>query len=106
VAPSPVDLWATEPTIEMTRGEKKPALMVLNRANQRARLTAEIAEALKELGTTAAETMIGNRIIFASCMGDGRSVMESQRSGPAAREILELTHEIVMSLKQQDQSQH
>ena len=24
VAPSPVDLWATEPTIEMTRGEKKP----------------------------------------------------------------------------------
>jgi chromosome partitioning protein len=80
--------------------------MVLNRANQRARLTAEIAEALKELGTTAAETMIGNRIIFASCMGDGRSVMESQRSGLAAREILELTHEIVMSLKGQDQNPH
>ncbi len=103
VAPSPVDLWATEPTIEMTRGEKKPSLMVLNRANQRARLTGEIAQALKDLGTTAADTMIGNRIIFASCMGDGRSVMESQRSGLAAREILELTHEIVTSLKQQDQ---
>ena len=99
VAPSPVDMWATEPTIDMAKTEKKPTLIVLNRANARARLTGRIAQALQELGVTAAKTMIGNRIIFASCMGDGGTVMEAERAGLAAHEIGKLSDEIIAALK-------
>ena len=94
VAPSPVDLWATEPTLELARGEKKPILMVLNKVNARARLTGEIMAELDKLETTCAETTIGNRVAFAACMGDGRTVLEAPSSRVAAREIGDLTHEI------------
>jgi chromosome partitioning protein len=102
VAPSPVDLWATEPTIEMTRGEKKQSLVVLNRADQRARLTGKISEALKALNTVAAKTMIGNRVIFASSMGEGRTALEAERSGIAAHEMCKLVDEILATVKSGD----
>ncbi len=98
VAPSPVDLWATEPTIEMAQSAKKPALMVLNRANARARLTGEMATAFEELGAVAAKTMIGNRIIFASSMGCGSTALEAQSNGPAASEVGDVTHEVMNAL--------
>ncbi|MGI9464027.1 MAG: ParA family partition ATPase [Aestuariivirgaceae bacterium] len=99
VAPSPVDLWATEPTIEMATGAKKPTIMVLNRANARARLTGEMAQALEEMGATAARTMIGNRVIFASSMGHGSTVLEAQSSGLAAEEIGDVTHEVMSTFR-------
>ncbi len=98
VAPSPVDLWATEPTIDMARAEKKRTLIVLNKVNSRARITGEIVAALKKLGTISADTMIGNRVTFASSMGDGRTVLETQARSVAAREISALAREIADAL--------
>ena len=95
VSPSPVDLWATEPTLEMVKAEKKPALLVLNRANARARLTGETVEALRALGATTAASHIANRVILAASMGDGSSAFECQASGPAAREIAALANEVL-----------
>jgi len=97
VSPSPVDLWATEPTLEMTSSAKKSAIMVLNRANSRARLTGEMAQALKDMGAIAARTMIGNRVIFASSMGNGSSVLEAQSKGLAAQEISDVAKEVLKS---------
>lgn len=95
VSPSPVDLWATEPTLEMVRAQGKPALMVLNRVNARARLTAEMIAALQALGAATAATHIGNRVILAAAMGDGGTVFERQPSGPAAGEIAALAAEVL-----------
>ncbi|MCC0029885.1 MAG: ParA family protein [Brucellaceae bacterium] len=94
VAPSPVDLWATEPTLAMAAQEKKPALVVLNRASARARLTGEMRAALTGLGCTCAETMIGNRVAFAEAMGEGLSAAEWRPSAPAAREVAALSAEV------------
>lgn len=98
VAPSPVDLWATEPTLAMVRAEGKPLMLVLNRADARARLTREVAEALKALGALTAATQIASRVAFAASMGEGATVFDWQASGPAAREIAALAAEIVAAL--------
>jgi chromosome partitioning protein len=99
VTPSPVDLWATEPTLELATNEKRPALMVINRATRRARLTGAMREAIAGLGGEVSDNMIGNRIVFAECMGNGTGVIERQPSGPAAAEIRVMAEEVAKRLK-------
>lgn len=94
VTPSKVDLWATEPTLAMAALEKKPVLLVLNRAAPRARLTAGIAADARKLGGRVAGTMIGSRILFAETLGEGTGVTERAPRGPAAAEIASLIVEI------------
>ena len=98
VTPSPVDLWATEPTLELATHEKRPALMVINRATRRARLTGEMQTAIAGLGGEVSQNMIGNRIVFAECMGIGAGVIERQSSGPAAAEIRAVAEEVAKRL--------
>ncbi|MEZ5790635.1 MAG: ParA family partition ATPase [Nitratireductor sp.] len=98
VTPSPIDIWATEPTIEMALTERKPVLLVMNRASSRARLTGEMREVMGKLGGEIANTMIANRIIFAGAMSHGHGVLEKQPSGLAAAEIRALSAEIAALL--------
>src|ERR1700730_13634225 len=60
VHPSPMDVWATRPTLELARQERVPALLVLNRVPARANLTDVMAAELAALGAPVAETQIGN----------------------------------------------
>lgn len=94
IAPSPVDLWATEPTISMAKHEKKPVLIVLNRASARTRITGEILDAIREFECDCAKTLIGNRVLFAESAGGGYGVVERRANGPAAGEIRALASEI------------
>lgn len=98
VTPSQVDLWATEPTIELAQTEKKPVMLVLNRAAARTRITSEIRHQLDQMDGEVAETVIGNRVAFAEAMGAGLGVIERQPSRPAAREIDALAGEICTAL--------
>jgi chromosome partitioning protein len=95
VQPSPMDVWATRPTLELAAQEKVPALMVLNRVPPRANLTEEMAEEVGRLGATIAKSRIGNRIAFAAALAEGRAVGETQPSGRAAAEIAALAKEIL-----------
>lgn len=94
IATSHVDIWATEGVLELARRERRPALIVLNRAAARARLTADVRAAISELDAERAETELGNRVIYAETLGLGLSVQEKNRSGPAAGEITALAREI------------
>ena len=99
VTPSPVDVWATEPTLELARDKEKRVLLVVNRAARRARLTGEMRQAIAQLGGELSENMIGNRIIFAETMGNGAGVVERAGSSPAAAEIRALGDEIMKRLR-------
>lgn len=94
LATSQVDLWATEGVLELAARERKTTLIVLNRAAARARLTGKMADAVRELDTDFAETRLGNRVIFAEALGEGKGVAEMARTGPAALEIAALVDEI------------
>lgn len=93
--PSPMDVWATRPTLELAAAEKRPVLLVLNRVPPRAALTAEMEATIAELAAPLAASRIGNRVVFASALLEGRAVGESQPRGKAALEIAALADEIL-----------
>lgn len=84
--PSPHDLRAVGPTIDICEARKKPMVFVLNAATQRARITVEAAVALSQHGTVAPVTVC-NRTDFAASMIDGRTVMEIEPEGKSAEEV-------------------
>lgn len=94
VQPTPIDLWATQPTLDMIAKEGTPSLLVINRAQSRAALTQEIGEAILGLGHPAAQTRLGNRVAFAASMGDGLTVMETAPGSKGALEIEALAAEL------------
>ncbi len=98
VLPSPVDVWATKPTLEAAHSQKADAMLVLNRVVANARLTAEMAGVVGEIGAPVAAGRLGNRVAFAGGMGVGATVFETARSGKAAREGIELAREIFKRL--------
>src|SRR6266853_1112129 len=55
VQPSPMDVWATKPTLDLAEQEKVPVLLVLNRVPPRANLIEAMLAKLAELGAAVAD---------------------------------------------------
>ncbi|PKU25944.1 cobyrinic acid a,c-diamide synthase [Telmatospirillum siberiense] len=92
--PSPVDLWATKPTLELAKREKGAALLLLNRAPARGKLLDHVRARISEEGLPLARTVLGNRSAFAASMMEGKGVVETHPKSAAATEIQELAEEI------------
>ena len=99
--PSPHDLRAVGPTIDICESRKKPMIFALNAATPRAKITMEAAVALSQHGTVAPVT-IYNRTDFAASMIDGRTVMEIEPDGKSAEEIRQLWEYIHQRLVRMD----
>lgn len=102
--PSPHDLRAVGPTIDICDARKKPMIFALNAATPRARITMEAAVALSQHGTVAPVT-IYNRTDFAASMIDGRTVMEVEPDGKSAEEVRALWEYLEMRLMRLDAAQ-
>lgn len=94
VQPSPMDVWATQPTLKLAVDEGTRAVIVLNRVPSRANLTSEMLEAIGALDAPLADTRVGNRVVFASALAEGRAVGEVQPRGRASAEIAALAEEL------------
>ncbi|MBA5778063.1 ParA family protein [Stappia sp. F7233] len=99
IQPTPVDLWATEQTLTIADREGTPAMLVFNRVPPRAALTAEMQAAIAESRFPLAEARVGNRTAFASSMGLGKTVVETEPSGKASAETDALLAEVLRSLE-------
>jgi chromosome partitioning protein len=98
IQPSPLDLWATEPTLALAKSEKRKVLIVINRAQTRMKLAETLMARIADLGADVAEATIGNRTAFAASMMEGRGVVETAAKGKAAMEMLALADEITRRL--------
>ena len=98
VQPTPVDLWATRSTLELLGDSGPRGVIVLNRVPPRGRLTGEMTEAIKEFGGDIAKNTLGNRILYASSLGEGMTAMEKARTSKAALEVGALAKEIAKRL--------
>ena len=87
--PSPHDLRAVGPTVDIVQHQNKPLIFVVNSATARARITGETAIALSQHGTVAPVTL-HHRVDFAASMIDGRTVGEANPSGRSASEVAQL----------------
>jgi chromosome partitioning protein len=94
VQPTPMDLWATEPTLAMIDREGTPSLLVLNRVVARALLTAEVTDAVAKLGHPVANNTFGSRVGYAAAMGVGGTVLEMEPSSLAAQEAEAVAREV------------
>lgn len=90
VQPSPTDLWATKATLDLAKHEKIPVRVVLNRVAANSRLAQTIAAELPEL----TKTTLGNRVLFAAALMEGRCATEVEPASAAAQEIKALVKEI------------
>lgn len=95
--PSPMDLWAMKPTIELAGKEGSQPLLVLNRV-ARGKIVETIKAAVADQALPLATAMLGNRVVFAASMMEGRGVVESAPNNPAAAELQTLADEIAARL--------
>ena len=101
VQPSPLDLWATV-HIEGKVAEARRvnpglhAVLVVNQLEPRTKLSRMVSKALTELGLPSAQTPIRRRVIYRSCVLEGRTVMDiGSRGNAAADEISQLIEEVI-----------
>ncbi|CBS87680.1 ParA family partition ATPase [Azospirillum lipoferum] len=99
VQPSPMDLWAVHPTIDLAAQEKRRLLLVLNRVPPRARIADELIAKVHELANPPAVELaaaqVGNRTAYAGTLMTGLSVTEAARKTQAAAEMQALAEEIL-----------
>lgn len=85
--PSPMDLWAITPTLEIARKEKRPFLVILNRMPARGRLPDQVLAKLAEDQIPVSEASLGNRVPFAASMMEGLGVVEVANKSAAIDDL-------------------
>ena len=99
MAASHVDFWATGAIVEIAKKANKKILIQINRANQRSKLISKTNDFIKSLNLSATKTIVGNRQIFASSMGEGKTAVEKQKKSNAVEEIKNLSEQILLEIK-------
>lgn len=98
VATSHVDLWAVEAVLDLAERAGKPSLIVMTRARPGTRLGQDVAEKAGEMEAALAQSTIGNRVVYAETLGQGRAAIEAPK-GPAHDEVPALMAEIEQMLE-------
>lgn len=96
--PSPMDAWATTPTLEMCRREKTPSVVVLNRVPPRGGALEATQRLLAEQGAEVSSATFGNRVAFPNAFLQGRAAAEAAPRSPAASEAEALTEDLLARL--------
>ena len=97
---SHVDFWATGAIVDIAKKANKKILIQINRSNQRSKLITKTNDFIKSLDLSSTKTIIGNRQIYASSMGEGKTAVEKQKKGNAIEEIKNLSEQILLEVKQ------
>jgi chromosome partitioning protein len=95
VQPSLPDIWAAEGTLQLTAGEKRKAVLVLNRVPSSGKLRETIAAQLRAEGKPLLTATIGNRTGFATAFAEGLGVTEAAPRSIAANELRALLTELL-----------
>ena len=98
MAASHVDFWATGAIVEIAKKANKKILAQINRSSQRSKLMDKTKDFIKSLDLESTQTIIGNRQIYTSSMGEGKTAVEKQRKGNAVDEIKKLSDQILNQL--------
>ena len=98
MAASHVDFWATGAIVEIAKKANKKILAQINRSSQRSKLIDKTKDFIKSLDLESTQTIIGNRQIYTSSMGEGKTAVEKQRKGNAVDEIKKLSDQILSQL--------
>lgn len=99
MAASHVDFWATGAIVDIAKKANKKILVQINRSSQRSKLIEKTKDFIKSLDLSSTKTIIGNRQIYTSSMGEGKTAVEKQKKGNAVEEIKNLSEQIILELQ-------
>tara|TARA_B100001250_G_scaffold95147_1_gene79473 strand:- start:21 stop:659 length:639 start_codon:yes stop_codon:yes gene_type:complete len=99
MAASHVDFWATGAIVDIAKKANKKILVQINRSSQRSKLIKKTKDFIKSLDLSSTKTIIGNRQIYTSSMGEGKTAVEKQKKGNAVEEIKDLSDQILSEIK-------
>lgn len=99
VTPSPLDIWATDEVVQMVKRERRrrrrlKAAFILWRIIPRTRILDAAIDALAGMKLPTLRTKIHQRVNYAAAMIEGKTVLDTARTGPAAAEIRALIEDI------------
>ncbi len=99
VQPSPVDIWASQETIDLVNEarifrENLKVAFVINRKIANTAIGRDVRHALADFGYPVLSTHITQRVAFAESLAQGQTVSEAMPNSPAAKEIEELQEEV------------
>ena len=95
---------AISATLDHCKLANKQAVVVLNAAPIRSRVTTEAEEAIAEKGGKVSSVIIRQRVSFQHCMIDGRTAGEYEPDGAAAHEIIRLLADLKPSKHESEKS--
>ena len=98
VQPSPLDLMATLPFLQIAKEERKKPLIILNRVMPRAKLTEAMILRLRYSGAKIARSRISSKVVFAETFAVGRGVIDINITSDVAKEIINVGNEILRNL--------
>ena len=98
VQPSPLDLMATLPFLQIAKQERKNPIIILNRVMPRAKLTDAMVLRLRYSGAKLARSRISSKVVFAETFSVGRGVVDISVTSDASKEIIKVGNEIIRSL--------
>ena len=99
VQPSPVDIWASQETIDLVNEarifrENLKVAFVINRKIANTAIGRDVRHALADFGYPVLSAHITQRVAFAESLAQGQTVFEAMPNSPAAKEIEELQEEV------------
>ena len=95
VQPSPIDLMATIPFLNIAKQERKKTTVILNRVMPRAKLTDAVIMRLRYAGAKIARSRISSKIIYAETFSVGRGVVDISVTSDTSKEIINIGNEIL-----------
>lgn len=101
IQPSPYDVWAANEIIKLIQEasvfkENLKSVFVINRRIVNTAIGRDVGDALAEYSIPVLKTVISQRVGFAESAATGRTVLDIDPKGAAAKEVLALTKEILI----------
>lgn len=102
IQPSPYDVWAAKEVIDIIKeaavyNENIKVAFAINRKIVNTAIGRDVVDALSEYEIGVLQTAVGQRVIFAESATSGRIAAELDENSSAAKEIEDLTSEIINS---------
>ena len=100
IQPSPYDVWAADEVIKLIQEasvfkENLKSVFAINRKITNTAIGRDVAEALGSYNIPVLKSSVSQRVAFAESAASGQTVLETDRNGSAAREILALVDELL-----------
>ncbi len=100
IQPSPYDIWAAEAIVKLIQEasvfkENLKSVFVINRKIVKTAIGRDVVEALLQYPLTVLKATISQRVAFAESAATGSTVLEADRKGLAAKEVMLLVKELM-----------